>query len=82
MGKSVAPYSHVLNGLEAEFRPFRRALRKEDQERLDLLFTLARKHTPAGVMQSDPEPFRLLVLSVLLELLRMLQERHDGPAQG
>ena len=81
MGKSVAPYSHVIDPAEAAFAPFRRTLRKEDQQRLDTLFNLARWHTPSGVAQSDPDPFRPILLSVLIEILHLLEE-HPSEARG
>lgn len=69
----------MIDSVEALFAPYRRALRKEDQERLDRLFNMARRQTAAGVMQSDPDPFRTIALSMLLELLRQVEERDDPP---
>lgn len=56
---------------------------REDQARFDRLFNYARRHTPGGVVLSDPDPFRPVVLAMLLEMLALLDERNDertGPA--
>ncbi len=86
MSKSVLPFSQVVQRLEAEYAPFRRCLPKADQARFDALFSYARRHTPAGVMQSDPDPFRHVLLGMLLEILKRLEElEHDrvaGPRRG
>ena len=81
MGKSVLPYSQMLDRMEAEIRPFRRALRTADKARFDRLFTMARKHVPSGVMQSDPDPWRTATFAILIELLRMIDDgaRDTGP---
>jgi hypothetical protein len=76
MGKSVSPYSHLLDQLESQFAPFRRALTREDQARFDRLFSHARRRVPAGVMQSDPDPFRTAVLGMLIEILARLDGDH------
>ena len=78
MGKSVPPYSHVIDEVQAEFREFRRALRREDQALFDRLFDQARLHTASGVTQADPDPFRTIVLAMLIELLRAVLERESN----
>ena len=72
----------MIDRVEAMFALYRRGLRKEDQERLDRLFNMARRQTAAGVMQSDPDPFRTVVLSMLLELLRELEQRDGESRRG
>ena len=81
MGKSVTPYSHVVDQVEASFADFRRGLPREDQKRFDRLFNDARRHTPGGVLLGDPDPFRPVLLGMLIELLRRLDEVHDDSAQ-
>ncbi len=77
MGKSITPYSHVVDQVEAAFPDFRRALTRADQARFDTLFNYARRHTPGGVLQSDPDPFRTVLLGMLIELIRRLDEIGD-----
>ena len=78
MGKSITPYSHVVDQVEAAFSDFRRALTRADQARCDTLFNYARRHTPGGVLQSDPDPFRTVLLGMLIELMRRLDEEQRG----
>lgn len=74
MGKSITPYSHVVDQVEALFAPYKRCMRRPDQKRFEILFNYARKHTPGGVLLADPDPFRPVVLGMLVELLRRVQE--------
>ncbi len=54
MGRTVMPYSHVMESERERLKPFRRALSKEDQEAFDRLFDRAKMHTSAGVYMSNP----------------------------
>jgi hypothetical protein len=63
------------------WRRYRRALRAEDQQALDLLFAAARKHSAAGAYLARETPFDVMVMSMLLEqqqqLLRLQQKVRD-----
>ncbi len=48
MGRTVMPYSHVLETERERLRPFWRALSKEDQQAFDRLFDRAKMHTSEG----------------------------------
>ena len=76
MGKSVLPYSQSVDQVEKIFVEFRRSLTREDKELFDRLFNFARQHTPGGVMLADPDPFRPMVLGMLIEILRRV---NHGP---
>jgi hypothetical protein len=74
-----------------EWRKFRRALRKEDQQFLDRLFEEARLHVHAGVYASRPWPFETILISILLEHEKALaelrlklksQEEQEGHTKG
>jgi len=67
MGRTVLPYSHVMEAERERFRPFRRALRKKDQEAFDRLLYRAKMHTSAGVYMSNPWPMETILLSICLE---------------
>ncbi len=67
MGRTVLPFSRVLEQEAQEWRKFRRGLRKEDQQFLDRLFESARLHVQAGVYASRPWPFETILVSILLE---------------
>ena len=74
MGRTVLPFSRVLEQEVQEWKKFRRGLRKEDQQFLDRLFEEARLHVQAGVYASRPWPFETILLSILLEHEKALVE--------
>lgn len=90
MGRTVLPFSQVLDQEIQEWRKFRRGLRKEDQQFLDRLFQEARLHVQAGVYASRPWPFETILISILLEhekvlvelrsRLRILEEKEGDPS--
>ncbi len=67
MGRTVMPYSHVMESERERWKPFRRALSKEDQEAFDRLFDRAKMHTSAGVYMACPWPMETILLSICLE---------------
>ncbi len=74
MGRTVMPYSHVMESERERFRYFRRALSKEDQEAFDRLFDRAKRHTSAGVYMSNPWPMETIALSICLEHGKIIEE--------
>ncbi len=74
MGRTVMPYSHVMESEKEWWRPFRRALNKEDQEAFERLFDRAKMHTSAGVYMSNPWPMETILLSIFLEHGKMIDE--------
>ncbi len=58
MGRTVLPFSQVLEREYEEWKKFRRALRKEDQEAFDRLFDRAKFHTSAGVYMARSWPMK------------------------
>ncbi len=74
MGRTVLPFSRVLEQEVQEWRRFRRGLRKEDQQFLDRLFEGARLHVQAGVYASRPWPFETILVSILIEHEKALVE--------
>jgi hypothetical protein len=67
MGRTVLPFSQVLEQEYQDWKKFRRGLRREDQQILDRLFDLARLHVQAGVYASRPWPLETILISILLE---------------
>jgi hypothetical protein len=85
MGRTVATMTQVVDQEAANFRQFRRALRKEDQEILDRLFAAARHHAAPAAYQSHASPFETILLAMLLELAKAvvgLQRTLAQPASG
>jgi hypothetical protein len=88
MGRTVLPFSRVLEQEVQEWKKFRRGLRKEDQQFFDRLFEEARLHVQAGVYASRPWPFETILISILIEhekalvelrsQLRALEEKDPG----
>jgi hypothetical protein len=74
MGRTVLPFSRVLEEEVQEWKKFRRGLRREDQQFLDRLFEEARLHVQAGVYASRPWPFETILISILLEHEKALVE--------
>ena len=74
MERTVLPFSQVLDQEVQEWKKFRRALRKEDQQFLDQLFEKARLHVEAAVSVSRPWPFETILISILLEHEKALAE--------
>lgn len=67
MGRTVLPFSQVLEQEYQDWKKFRRGLRREDQQILDRLFDLARLHVQAGAYASRPGPLETILISILLE---------------
>ena len=74
MGRTVMPYSHVMESERERWKPFRRALNKEDREAFDRLFDRAKFHTGAGVYMARSWPMETMLLSICLEHGKMIEE--------
>jgi hypothetical protein len=74
MGRTLPPFSQLIDVERRRWAPFRRALPKEDQAAFDRLFDCAKRHVQAGVMVSRPWPFETMVMAVLLEYQKRLEE--------
>jgi hypothetical protein len=72
MGRTVMPFSFVLEEEHGRWKEFRKGLCKEDQKTFDRLFDRAKMHTSAGVYMSHPWPLETILLSIILEHEKML----------
>jgi hypothetical protein len=77
MGRTVLPFSQVLEQEYGDWKKFRRGLRREDQAILDRLFDLARLHVQAGGYASRPWPLETILISILIEQEKALGELRD-----
>jgi hypothetical protein len=68
------PFSQILEQEIQEWRKFRWALRKEDQQIFDQLFEKARLHVEAGSKASRPWPFETILISIPVEQEKALVE--------
>jgi hypothetical protein len=67
MGKTLPPFSQLIEAERRRWAPFKRALPKEDQAIFDRLFDCAKLHIQAGMMVSRPWAFEAIIMAVLLE---------------
>jgi hypothetical protein len=67
MGKTLPPFSQLVEAERRRWMPFKKALPKADQPLFDRLFDCAKLHIQAGVMVSRPWPFETIVMAILLE---------------
>jgi hypothetical protein len=74
MGKTLPPFSQLIEYERRRWAPFKRALPKEDHAIFDRLFDCAKLHIQAGVMVSRPWPFETIVMAVLLEQEKRIEE--------
>ena len=89
MGRTIATFHQLIEQTRARFAPFRRALRREDQQVFDELFERAKYYAASGSMEAGAEPFEAVVLAFLLEqqktlraLERRLEEAERNEASG
>jgi hypothetical protein len=80
MGRTLPTYTMlILEELEKdEWKRFRRALRKDDQEVFDELFIAPKTQMQAGAYASNARPFETMLICMLIELkkeLRILEEK-------
>ncbi|MDQ3829468.1 MAG: hypothetical protein M3361_09240 [Candidatus Tectomicrobia bacterium] len=73
MGKTLPPFSQLIEGERRRWAPFKRALPKPDQAVFDRLFDCAKLHIQAGVVVSRPWPFETIVMAILLEQHKQLE---------
>ena len=78
MGRTLATFTQLVQQEIDSWSRYRRALRREDQEALDVLFAAARHHTSAGAYLARETPFEVMLLSMLIEQQKhvvMLQQK-------
>jgi hypothetical protein len=73
MGKTLPPFSQLIESERRRWAPFKRALPKADQAVFDRLFDCAKLHIQAGVVVSRPWPFETIIMAVLLEQHKQLE---------
>jgi hypothetical protein len=74
MGRTLPPFSQLIESERRAWVPFRRALRKDDQAAFDRLFDCAKLHVQAGVYLSRPWPFEVIAMAMLLEHHKRLEQ--------
>lgn len=78
MGRTIATFHQLIEQTRARFAPFRRALRREDQQVFDELFERVKYYAASGSMEAGWDPLEAILLALLLEqqkALRALEQR-------
>ena len=78
MGRTLATFTQLVQQEIDSWSRYRRALRREDQQALDVLFAAARHHASAGAYLARATPFEVMLLSMLIEQQKhvvMLQQK-------
>jgi len=73
MGRTIPTFNTILEAEYDSWRPYRRALRKEEQEVFDALFRAAKKHVAESSYAVRASPFEAMLFSMLLEQQNALQ---------
>ena len=74
MGRTVVSYNSWIAQEKEGWSKFRRALRKEDREALDRLFDYAKLHAAEAGYAARLYPFETLLIAMLLEHEKKIQE--------
>jgi hypothetical protein len=77
MGRTVPTFRLVVDSFGWEWADFKRALRRPDQEAFDELLNHARRHAAAGTNATNPNPFEPIVMAILVEHERLLQQLRE-----
>jgi hypothetical protein len=73
MGKTLPPFSSLIEQERRRWMPFKKALPKADQAIFYRLFDCAKLHIQAGVMVSRPWPFETIVMAIVLEQQKQVE---------
>ena len=81
MGRTLATTNQLILNEIANFNNFRRALRADDQKLFDAVFAAARQHTAAISLADHALPFESVLLAILIEQQRRI-EQLENKANG
>jgi hypothetical protein len=73
MGKTLPPFSSLIEQERRRWMPFKKVLPKADQALFDRLFDCAKFHIQAGVMVARPWPFETIVMAIVLEQQKQVE---------
>jgi hypothetical protein len=74
MGRTLPTQIQLLREAEETWKDFRRALRKEDQDIFDTLWSYARQQSASASMAARALPFEAHCLAMLVGLQREIDE--------
>lgn len=74
MGRTVPTYRRTLESVIGSWSDFRRALTAQDRDRFDRMVNRARGHASAASYAAFCDPVEAVMLSILLEQERAIEE--------
>ncbi len=72
MGRTLPTSTQLIHEFEESWRPYARALRREDREVLLELFAMVRMQSAPIAYASRPDPFQVITLAMLGGILKRL----------
>lgn len=88
MGRTLPTSTMLIQEFEESWRPYARALRKEDREVLGELFAMVRFQSAAIAYASRPDPFQVFALAMLGGMMKRVMhletvaEREEVGSEG
>ena len=82
MGRTWLTFNDQLAREEQAWRPFRTALRKDDQAAFDRIFVLAKRHMAEAQAACRPVALDAVLMCVALELLKEVEALRGRIKQG
>ena len=70
MGRTLATIVQTIHVEEEAWKPFRRALRKEDRDAFDQLWRYVRRHAVPAAMANRPIPLEAMLVAMLVEIVK------------
>lgn len=80
MGRTLPTSTMLIQEFEQTWRPYARALRREDREVLYDLYAMARLQSAPIAYASSPEPFQVFTLAMLGGILKRVMRLEQGAA--
>ena len=74
MGRTLQTTTQIIRAEQRAFNAFRRTLRREDQLLFDRLFALANNHVAAISQANHALPFEAILLAMLIEQERRIDQ--------
>ncbi|MFB6116679.1 MAG: hypothetical protein ABEK10_04175 [Candidatus Nanosalina sp.] len=74
MGRTNATYRNHLDSFIERFKPFRKGLRKENKEYVDMLWEKAHSYASAGAYMNPSNPGLPAMISIMLGLQKDIDQ--------
>ncbi len=82
MGRTLPTSTMLIQEFEESWRPYARALRKEDREMLGELFAMVRFQSAAIAYASRPDPFQVFALAMLGGMMKRVMHLETIAERG